>query len=222
MLGPAVNHASRADGGPSISHDDLTLYHHSNREFGPGKGQIVVNRRLTPDAPWMEAESIGAPIRDGSTSNLTPSISTNGLLLFYARWTGDDYDLWGSSRQSTSDPWAAPASLGAEINFTTWAFSPTISSDGSTLYFAAGPTPEEWDVWQVAVIPAIHGRPIVRWICIHACASKEADLRWTRGTAFQTPYVVTPIIAPVCGCIAIHRLGATRHACYLPPLPSPF
>jgi hypothetical protein len=44
-------------------------------------------------------------------------------------------DIWVSTRTTTEDDWKEPVNLGPPVNDTTWAESPSISTDGLTLFF---------------------------------------------------------------------------------------
>ena len=160
-LGPKVN-SSACEHAPSISADGLSLYFSEQRgPFRPGglgNGDIWVTTRKTKDEPWCTPVNLG-PTVNGTTKEGVPSISADGLTLYLisSRYGGSgNNDLWVTTRQTTSDPWGAPANLGTTINSPRWDLSPDISSDGSTLYFASDRSGAvggsgDFDIWQVSL-----------------------------------------------------------------------
>jgi serine/threonine protein kinase len=160
-LGPTIN-SSSTDRMVWISADNLELYFGSNRPGGYGASDIYVARRATTNAPW------GAPVNLGPVVN-TPygecyvSLSPDGLLLVFSEWYTTTNvrpgghgtpDIWMTRRTSLSAPWQTPVNLGTPVNGPTNDFSPSISSDGHTLYFSSldrsgGPN------WQAPIIPLV-------------------------------------------------------------------
>jgi hypothetical protein len=49
-------------------------------------------------------------------------------------------DIWGSTRQSPAAPWTAPVNLGAVINTTFFESQPSLSEDGTMLFFSSDRT----------------------------------------------------------------------------------
>ncbi|MHC4538826.1 MAG: WD40 domain-containing protein [Planctomycetota bacterium] len=80
------------------------------------------------------------PIVNSSGYDVEPSISSNGLELFFSsnRSGGlGDRDIWVTRRESTSDLWGKPTNLGPPVNGSALEATPCISQDGLTLYFAS-------------------------------------------------------------------------------------
>jgi hypothetical protein len=103
--------ASRTDN-PTLTGDMLELYFTSNRDGGPGDGDIWVAKRATTDDPF------GTPVLvDGVNTDsfeTSSAISTDGLTL----WFGSDRpgglgttDIWMTQRATRSDPWSTPLDL---------------------------------------------------------------------------------------------------------------
>jgi hypothetical protein len=44
-------------------------------------------------------------------------------------------DLWVATRQSTADPWSPPVNLGSAVNTSSGELRPSLSFDGTSLYF---------------------------------------------------------------------------------------
>lgn len=130
---------------PSISADGLELYFAMCR-FGEddNEADIYVTTRETASSPWGEPVSLG-PVVNNWNSQVSPMISSDGLLLLFKDWWagsprpegfGSD-DIWFSRRTTKDADWSEPVNLGAAINT---AFADTdgmISADGSTLYFSS-------------------------------------------------------------------------------------
>jgi hypothetical protein len=162
-LGSPVNSAS-ADFSDCISPDGCSLYFSgglgvwSNNVFIGGDTYVAT--RPTKDSPWGPPVSLVVlPSRNGSTSS-SPRISADGLALFF----GSDYadvsgwmDIWLATRTSSESKWGTPILLGPEINTLTSEQDPSISADGSTLYWASGTggASTTWDLWQSTIYPII-------------------------------------------------------------------
>jgi Tol biopolymer transport system component len=136
-LGSTVNSSGTLDGFASLSSNGLELYFCSNRE-GDGLLDIWVTTRDSKDADW------GAPVRlgpsiNGTGSNLTPWISSDGLELYFSsnRPGGSgNVDIWVSQRASTHEPWQMPVNLGPTVNSTKDDCFPCLSPDGLVLFFS--------------------------------------------------------------------------------------
>jgi len=132
--------------GQSISADGLTLYFGESMTNpglnGYGGPDLWVTTRGTIDDEWDPPTNLG-PTVNTSYADVNPSISTDGLSLYFASDRAEGYgswDLWMTTRETTSDPWGEPVNLGPPVNGPTGEVFPCISSDGLELYFA------EWDV----------------------------------------------------------------------------
>ncbi|HUU20031.1 MAG TPA: M56 family metallopeptidase [Sedimentisphaerales bacterium] len=157
-LGPTVN-SSAWDGGPTISADGLALYFWSKRSGGYGSNDIWVTMRETIHEDW------GTPVNLGPTVNTSAyeepgSISADGLLLFFEsdRPGGQgNHDLWLTTRDTTNDPWGEPVNLGPGVNSSAGEGNPSISADGSTLYFGSNRSGGSGDVdlCQVKILPVV-------------------------------------------------------------------
>ncbi len=164
-LGPVVN-SSAHDFGTCLSADDLELYFHAwERPGGHGELDLWVTRRETINDDWGQPVNLG-PTVNSSASEGYPSISTDGLTLFFsdhpvnATYRPGGYggtDIWMTTRATKSDPWGRPVNLGPTINSSSNEDSPSISVDGSTLYFESGQpgVAHTWDVSQVRILPVV-------------------------------------------------------------------
>jgi len=156
-LGPTVN-STADDWGPNISADGLLLSFTSKRPGGYGSNDIWVTTRETIHDPWGTPVNLG-PIVNSSSGDGGPGISADGLLLFFHsnRPGGSgSVDLWVTKRPTTDDPWGTPVNIGSNVNSPTWNGNPSVSADGSTLFFRAGlSTYSGGDIWQAPIVPVI-------------------------------------------------------------------
>jgi len=158
-LGATVNRSS-ADWTPSISADGLELYFCSDRSGGYGQYDLWVTRRETLQDPWGSPVNLG-PNVNSSYREISMSISHDNRLLFFGsnRPGGSGgFDLWVTRRETANDPWGEPVNLGPIVNSSaTYDQTPSISADGSTLFFysnrqgASG----DGDIYQAPVIPIV-------------------------------------------------------------------
>ncbi len=138
-LGPTIN-SPAGDKGPSISADGLSLYFNSARSGGHGGQDLWVTTRKTKSAPWGEPVNLG-PTVNSPANEQTPSISTDGLALYFIVWPDkspggwDQSDLWVTTRKTMADPWGSPVNLGPMVNSPAYDGSPSTSEDGLSLYF---------------------------------------------------------------------------------------
>ncbi|MFH1737969.1 MAG: hypothetical protein ABIH23_03090 [bacterium] len=132
-LGSIVN-SSNHECSPCISADGLSLFFGSDRPGGSGDFDLWVTTRAAPDAPWSEPVNLGPSVNSANT-DYTPSLSSDGLRLYFARGAFGSGDIWITTRTSMSDLWGAAENLGPVIN--TWAeeATPSVSADGLSLFF---------------------------------------------------------------------------------------
>lgn len=137
-LGPLINTAG-AEHGPSIFEDEATgeavFYFGSSRS---GNLDIYSSRMLdkeTFEAPTPVVE-LNTPYNDAH-----PFIRRkDGLeIIFFSARPGPDAlggnDLYVATRPTTLDPWSAPVNLGPQFNSPYNEARPSISWDGTELYF---------------------------------------------------------------------------------------
>jgi hypothetical protein len=137
-LGPTIN-GTGSDAGASISTDGLSLYFVSVRSGGYGGGDIWVTTRDTIYNEWGTPTNLGSTV-NSSADDTWPSISGDGLALYFSSNRGDGYgayDVWVITRETIHDRWGAPENLGPTINSSAYDVDPGISADGRTLFFAS-------------------------------------------------------------------------------------
>jgi Tol biopolymer transport system component len=135
-LGAGVN-SSASDGLPSISADGLSLYFCSRRPGGSGDMDIWVANRTRKSEEFSGAENLGPDI-NGPHYDGEPNISADALFLFFSsdRPGGHGHrDIWVAARANSSAPFGQPRNLGAAVNGPAHDVRPSISADGSVLFF---------------------------------------------------------------------------------------
>ena len=115
-----------------------TLYVASNRPGGIGAFDIYSSTRQfngTFGTPVLVPE-LSSPLFD-----VSQTVRRDGLamILVYSATTGPftDGDLWVSTRDTTSQPWSIPVNLGPAVNTDADDSFPSLSCDGTELYFAS-------------------------------------------------------------------------------------
>jgi hypothetical protein len=160
--GPRVNTAAD-EGGMELSADGLSLFFSSDRPGGSGDIDLWVATRPTRNVEWGDPMNLG-PIVNSAQSDGTPSLSMDGLHLFFhsnrpPSQAAHQVDLYLTSRHTVSDPWEPPIRLGPPVNtMKYWECGPRISSDARTLYLVADNWPGRfsyYDIWSVPVLPVV-------------------------------------------------------------------
>lgn len=124
---------------PSLFEDEdgtVYMYFSSNRAGGLGGMDIYVSIRQ-PEGTF------GTPVNvaelNTASNDMRPNIRyRDGLEIFFeSNRTGTlgANDLYSSTRSSTSDTWSAPENVGPIVNSTFTEGRPSLSFDGTTMYF---------------------------------------------------------------------------------------
>jgi Tol biopolymer transport system component len=164
-LDAPVNTACQ-DQTPTLSKDELALYFTSNRRGGLGNDtpdgcqdsfDIWVARRPSRDADWETPVNLGAPVNTPD-NDVSPELSPDGDLLFFARFAGaGQRDIYIARRAGNQDDdgWTTPVSLGPAVNTASDEDGPTFirhEGDGDgTLFFYRGSPPINTDLYSVRI-----------------------------------------------------------------------
>ena len=162
-LGPPIN-SSAHEMGLSISADELELYFNSMRGGGLGWHDLYVARRATRDDDWDAPVNLGSVV-NSPTSDTNPSISADGLCLFFSDHSMGPYrqggfgaaDMWMTSRLTKEEDWGEPVNLGLSVNSSSNDVARCISADGCILYFMSQRSGGfgGWDSYQAQIIPIV-------------------------------------------------------------------
>jgi serine/threonine protein kinase len=154
-LGPIVNGLFDA-GGPGISKDGLALLLSIGRPGGSGKPDLWVTERPSVSDPWGTPENLG-PTVNSPAWDFEPSLSTDGLSMFFCSTRPGgcgDWDIWMTRRATENHDWGTPINLGPAVNSSPDQGNPSISADGSTLYFQSarpGGSGSD-DLWKMTIL----------------------------------------------------------------------
>jgi len=102
----------------------------------------LVPKVAIADFVFGEPTNLGPTINtssgEGGTGGL--SISADGLSIYFDSDRSGGYgsaDLWVATRATTDDEWGQPVNLGSVVNSSAQDNSPSISTDGLSLYFSS-------------------------------------------------------------------------------------
>jgi hypothetical protein len=150
-LGPPIN-GSYLDASPSIFADGLEFYFASNRAGGSGDLDIWLSTRQTMNDDWGEPVNLGSNI-NSSDMDSSPTISPDGLELYFSRGGWSNQYIFASRRPSKDAPWGSALRLGPDFNSYS-AGHPEFSADGLSLYFVSN-RPDGmggYDIWMTTRI----------------------------------------------------------------------
>jgi Tol biopolymer transport system component len=139
-LGPLVNDSISDDFSPRLSNDGMALYFGSfDRRGDFGTGDMYVATRASRQHPWGQATNLG-PRLNTEEFEAFPTPTADGNMLYFNRSTtfdSQDSDIYVTSRSGPDDEWSKPQRASSEINSERAEFSPAVTADGNTLYFAS-------------------------------------------------------------------------------------
>lgn len=147
-LGPPLD--SNMDEVPSFTSDGLSLYFDSWREGTLGATDLWMTTATTPYGNWTAPVNLGAAVNSAS-EDWAPSISADGLELYFASNRPEGfgaYDLWVTTRATTSDAWGPAVHLDAPFNTPQDDCWPGLSSDGLVLFFTSS-RPGGFGAWDL-------------------------------------------------------------------------
>lgn len=132
-LGCSIN-SPASEASPSLT--DTELYFSSTRAGGLGGSDIYVSA--------FDGVAFGAPVLaaglNTADNDFRPNVRRDGLEIFFdsnrAGGIGG-LDIWTATRASTSAAWSTLSNLGGAVNSTANELRPSLSWDGTTLYFGS-------------------------------------------------------------------------------------
>ncbi len=119
-----------------FSYDGLEMYINAIRPGGLGSRDIWCLRRTSKDEDWGHPDNLG-PMVNSSAHDVYPSISKDGLALYFMSSRPGGYGSWDvyvTTRCCRDAPWGPAVNLGSNINSSGGAGEPWISADGLELY----------------------------------------------------------------------------------------
>ena len=134
---------------PCISSDGLELYFSDGWQplyegtgcqpnpDGYGLGDLWVATRATKEDPWSDPQNLGAAVNSWATDD-TPSISADGLSLYFMSGRAGGTNLFVTTRATKDDPWGPAVDLGPPVNTDYFQSNPSISPDGLSLFHSVG------------------------------------------------------------------------------------
>ena len=138
-LGTPIDDPTAGDFSLRLSADGKALYFASTRAGGFGKADMYVATRASKQQPWGPAVNLG-PRLNTEAFEAFPTPSADGRTLYFNRsssFDSQDSDIWITTRASASDEWSVPRRAPDGINSERAEFSPSLTPDGNTLYFAS-------------------------------------------------------------------------------------
>jgi len=178
-LGSVVN-STRADGGPCLSPDGLSLYFFSMRPGGIGEADLYVSKRAAIDLPWQKPANLGQGV-NSSSAEVFPSISKDGLTLHFGSYRSGLGDIYVSTRASTKEPFGPAENLGQPVN-TEYSVegTPWVSPDGLTMVFTSR-RHEKWNIYisHRGVVNKQWGEPIDLGLPVNSVGGGQSGASFT-------------------------------------------
>lgn len=122
---------------PSLSADGLTLYF-TAWDTSNVQNDIYQATRSSVSDPWSNVVKLSSAINVPGYNDAMPSISNDGLMLFYNSNRPGGYgafDLFVSTRATPNAPWGNAVNVGPQVNSPADDKGAEISADGKMLYF---------------------------------------------------------------------------------------
>ncbi len=120
---------------PAITIDNATMIY-TKRDFVNGDEDIVVSYLV--DGKWSQAVSVSSKINTALNEGACTISADGNTMIFTSCDKRDSFgscDLYISRKRAKS--WSTPKNLGKPVNTHYWESQPSLSADGSTLYFSS-------------------------------------------------------------------------------------
>jgi Tol biopolymer transport system component len=141
---PVANLGCAADGGPNSAGLEASPFPLPERGAGPvlyfsstRAGTMDIYRSEGHGGSFGLAEAVSE--LNTSAQDGHPNLRRDGLeIFFFSNRTGaQGNDIYSATRTSTSDAWSTPVNLGPNVNSAAAETRPSLSWDGTTLYFGS-------------------------------------------------------------------------------------
>ena len=140
-LGCTVNSGAN-EASPYLLEDELYFGSARAGGYSPA-GDGLVSGDADIYVSGLDGDSFGVPVLAAglnTAQNESAQLRRNGLEIYFeSDRTGSLglNDIWTATRASTSDSWSTPTNLGSSVNSIANDLRPSLSWDGTTLYFGS-------------------------------------------------------------------------------------
>jgi hypothetical protein len=136
---PVFPPSGSQDFAPALNRSETVMIFSSNRAGGQGNYDLWEVRRPNVASPWGTPAPLTA--LNTPSADYEAGLSDDELELYFVsnRPGSLGYDIWVSTRASTSAAWGAPVNLGAVVNGAGRSLDdPQLTDDGLTLFYTSG------------------------------------------------------------------------------------
>ncbi len=207
--GPPLN-SPYEELGPSISPDGCTVYFFSDRPNGYGDWDIWVATRPSAHERWSSPANLGPAVNSSAIESF-PSISADGLTLYFCRGPKGNADTWVATRDSTDTPWGSAKRLDVPINVTgADDYRPFISDNDLSLFFVSD-RPGGYGGWDL-------------WVSTRATANEHWEPPVNLGAPINSPHHESRVVLSFDGSVMLlqsNRPGGGAEVIYMSTRESP-
>ena len=139
-----------SDGGPNSAANEASPFPLPERSTGPAlyfsstrSGNSDLYESVSHGGAFGEASPV-AELNTGAQDG-HPNLRRDGLEIFFFSSRAGNNDIYSATRSSVSAPWSTPVNLGPDVNSPAAETRPSLSWDGTTLYFGSARAGGEGD-----------------------------------------------------------------------------
>jgi Tol biopolymer transport system component len=149
---PVANLGCDAAGGPNSAGNEASPFPIPERDAGPTlyfsstrAGTMDIYRSASHGGVFGAAEAVAE--LNTSAADGQPNLRRDGLEIFFFsnRAGAQGNDIYSATRESPSAPWSTPINLGPNVNSAASETRPSLSWDGTSLYFGSNRAGGEGD-----------------------------------------------------------------------------
>ena len=139
---PVSNLGCSTDGGPNSGGNEAGPFPLPERASGPVlyfSSTRSGNSDIYESASHGGAFGLADPVAELNTAaqDGQPNLRRDGLEIFFFSSRAGNNDIYSATRSSVSAPWSTPVNLGPNVNSPASDTRPSLSWDGTTLYFGS-------------------------------------------------------------------------------------
>lgn len=183
-LDPPVN-SSYGDSTPNLSPDGLILYFASDRPGGMGDWDLYQASRSSTDLPFSNALHLGSGV-NGPFRDHSPSVSADGLTLYFASDREYFGDFYVATRASTEEPFGNVKRVGFPVSTDAYEFDVAFAPNGLDLLFSRWADGRAYDLhlatrsdWLEDFTQVVDLNALARGAAINtSCYENGATLSW--------------------------------------------